>query len=195
MEYNFRNMQKAGRQNLMLEAGTFVYLRQAQVPATSLSSASITQSLTIFLEVFCLSSHPFLTVVCFLTTLFTRLFSSASRYYSTAFHLSPRLFTTATYIPTKRFYHTAYNLRSLLFPPRHLLFPNRINSEMAGPDYGALGATFKIVRLLQVISLLGCIGMAANFISEMVNENDTPSEELVGTLSIVRITCSSCAQN
>lgn len=56
---------------------------------------------------------------------------------------------------------------------------------MAGPDYGALGATFKIVRMLQVISLLGCIGMAANFISEMVNANDAPSEELVGTLSIV----------
>lgn len=56
---------------------------------------------------------------------------------------------------------------------------------MAGPDYGALGATFKIVRLLQVISLLGCIGMAANFISEMVSQNDSPSEELVGTLSVV----------
>lgn len=58
---------------------------------------------------------------------------------------------------------------------------------MAGPDYGALGATFKIVRMLQVVSLLGCIGMAANFISEMVNANDTPSEELVGTLSIVSL--------
>ena len=56
---------------------------------------------------------------------------------------------------------------------------------MAGPDYGALGATFKIVRLLQVISLLGCIGMAANFISEIVSQNDSPSEELVGTLSVV----------
>lgn len=56
---------------------------------------------------------------------------------------------------------------------------------MAGPDYGALGATFKIVRLLQVVALLGCIGMAANFISEMVNNNDTPSKELVGTLSVV----------
>ena len=58
---------------------------------------------------------------------------------------------------------------------------------MAGPDYGALGATFKIVRLLQVISLLGCIGMAANFISEMVSQDNSPSEELVGTLSVVSI--------
>ena len=58
---------------------------------------------------------------------------------------------------------------------------------MAGPDYGALGATFKIVRLLQVISLLGCTGMAANFISEMVSQDNSPSEELVGTLSVVGI--------
>lgn len=58
---------------------------------------------------------------------------------------------------------------------------------MAGPDYGALGATFKIVRLLQVISLLGCIGMAANFISEMVSQDNSPSDELVGTLSVVSI--------
>ena len=29
--------------------------------------------------------------------------------------------------------------------------------------------------------------MAANFISEMVSHNDTPSEELVGTLSVVSI--------
>ena len=58
---------------------------------------------------------------------------------------------------------------------------------MAGPDYGALGATFKIVRLLQVISLLGCIGMAANFISEMVSQDNSPSDELIGTLSVVGI--------
>ena len=55
---------------------------------------------------------------------------------------------------------------------------------MAGQD-GALGATFKIVRMLQIISLLACIGMAANFISEMVTADDTPSKELVGTLSVV----------
>ena len=58
---------------------------------------------------------------------------------------------------------------------------------MAGPDYGALGATFKICRILQAISLVGIIGMAANFISEMVSNNSAPSDVLVGTLSIVRI--------
>lgn len=57
---------------------------------------------------------------------------------------------------------------------------------MAGQD-GALGAAFKIVRLLQAICLLGCIGMAANFISEMVTANETPSKELVGTLSVVSL--------
>ena len=56
---------------------------------------------------------------------------------------------------------------------------------MAGPNYGALGATFKITRVLQVISLLACIGMASNFISQMVQNNDNPSPELIGTLSVV----------
>lgn len=75
--------------------------------------------------------------------------------------------------------------------PSHKIFPlshfHLQSFHMAGPDYGVLGATFKIVRMLQVISLLGCIGMAANFISEMVQANDTPSKELVGTLSVVSI--------
>ena len=55
---------------------------------------------------------------------------------------------------------------------------------MAGPN-GALGGTFKIVRVLQVVSLIAIIGMAANFISDMVSNNHAPSDVLVGTLSIV----------
>ena len=55
---------------------------------------------------------------------------------------------------------------------------------MAGPN-GALGGTFKIVRVLQVVSLIAIIGMAANFISDMVSNNYAPSDVLVGTLSIV----------
>ena len=58
---------------------------------------------------------------------------------------------------------------------------------MAGPDYGALGATFKSVRVLQVISLISIIGMTANFISEMVNSNKTPPQVLIGTLSVVSV--------
>lgn len=56
---------------------------------------------------------------------------------------------------------------------------------MAGPNYGALGATFKITRILQALSLITIIGMSANFISEMVNNNSTPPMVLVGTLSVV----------
>ena len=55
---------------------------------------------------------------------------------------------------------------------------------MAGPN-GALGGTFKIVRILQVVSLIAIIGMAANFISDMVSNNHAPSDVLVGTLSVV----------
>ena len=59
---------------------------------------------------------------------------------------------------------------------------------MAGPHYGALGATFKITRILQAVSLITIIGMSANFISEMVNNNSTPPKVLVGTLSVVSST-------
>lgn len=43
-----------------------------------------------------------------------------------------------------------------------------------------------IARVLQAVSLISIIGMAANFISEMISHNDTPSDVLVGTLSVVR---------
>lgn len=60
---------------------------------------------------------------------------------------------------------------------------------MAGPNYGLLGSTFKIVRILQMVSLIACVGMAANFISDMVMSNESPSKELVGTLSVVSRQC------
>ncbi|KAI4166653.1 MAG: hypothetical protein LQ348_007782 [Seirophora lacunosa] len=63
---------------------------------------------------------------------------------------------------------------------------------MAGPN-GALGATFKIVRILQTISLIAIIGMAANFISQMVSNNNAPSDVLVGTLSVTCIAVLYCA--
>ena len=56
---------------------------------------------------------------------------------------------------------------------------------MAGPDYGALGATFKIARILQAVSMIAIIGMTANFIAEMVSSNVTPPDVLIGTLSVV----------
>lgn len=58
---------------------------------------------------------------------------------------------------------------------------------MAGPDYGALGATFRHVRVLQAICLIAIIGMTANFISNIVTSNQTPPNLLIGTLSVVRM--------
>ena len=65
---------------------------------------------------------------------------------------------------------------------------------MAGPD-GALGGAFKIARVLQIISLIAIIGMASNFISEMVSNNNAPSDVVVGTLSVVCIGQGSVIKN
>jgi len=64
---------------------------------------------------------------------------------------------------------------------------------MAGPDYGALGATFKITRVLQAVSMVAIIGMTANFIAEMVSSNVAPPNVLIGTLSVVCIAVLYCA--
>ena len=56
---------------------------------------------------------------------------------------------------------------------------------MAGSNHGALGATFKITRTLQAVSMIAIIGMTANFIAEMVQSNVTPPNVLIGTLSVV----------
>lgn len=56
---------------------------------------------------------------------------------------------------------------------------------MQGPGFGALGASFTVMRGLQVVSLISIIGMTANFISEMVSSNQNPPSVLVGTLSVV----------
>ena len=59
---------------------------------------------------------------------------------------------------------------------------------MPGPDYGALGATFKVTRGIQVASIIAVIGMASNFISEMVTAQVAPPNVLIGTLSVVSAT-------
>ncbi|KAI9821141.1 MAG: hypothetical protein M1827_003875 [Pycnora praestabilis] len=64
---------------------------------------------------------------------------------------------------------------------------------MPGPNYGALGATFTMVRGLQAISLISIIGMTANFISEMVSSSIAPPNVLVGTLSVTCIAVMYCA--
>lgn len=56
---------------------------------------------------------------------------------------------------------------------------------MAESNHGALAATFKIVRVLQAICLVAIIGMTSNFIAEMISQNTTPPNILIGTLSVV----------
>jgi hypothetical protein len=56
---------------------------------------------------------------------------------------------------------------------------------MLGPDFGALGATFKICRALQAVSLIAVIGMTANFVAEIVSTKTSPPAVLIGTLSVV----------
>ena len=51
---------------------------------------------------------------------------------------------------------------------------------MRGPGYGALGATFVAVRALQAISLIGIIGMTANFVSEIVQADVVPQNIILG---------------
>ncbi|KAI9791283.1 MAG: hypothetical protein M1816_004064 [Peltula sp. TS41687] len=64
---------------------------------------------------------------------------------------------------------------------------------MPGPDYGALGTSFTIVRGLQAVALIAIIGMTANFISEMVQTNSSPPSVLVGTLTVTCISVLYCA--
>jgi hypothetical protein len=52
-------------------------------------------------------------------------------------------------------------------------------------NFGALGATFTVVRGMQAISLISIIGMTANFIAEMVAADQSPPKVLIGTLSVV----------
>lgn len=53
------------------------------------------------------------------------------------------------------------------------------------PRYGALGATFQLARLFQVVSLIAIIGMTAKFIASIVASNATPPNILIGTISVV----------
>ncbi|KAL2063533.1 hypothetical protein VTL71DRAFT_5338 [Oculimacula yallundae] len=59
---------------------------------------------------------------------------------------------------------------------------------MPGPQFGALGATFTIVRALQSVCLIAIIGMTSNFIDQMVKLDQNPPPVLIGTLSVTVIT-------
>ncbi|PGH14548.1 hypothetical protein AJ80_05868 [Polytolypa hystricis UAMH7299] len=60
-------------------------------------------------------------------------------------------------------------------------------------SHGALGMTFKVVRLLQAACLIAIIGMTGNFIAQMVDNNVTPPEVIVGTISVMCIAVLYCA--
>jgi hypothetical protein len=56
---------------------------------------------------------------------------------------------------------------------------------MAGPAFGALGASFTVARGMQAVCLISIIGMTANFIAELVASDQSPPQVLIGTLSVV----------
>lgn len=64
---------------------------------------------------------------------------------------------------------------------------------MPVPAYGAapLSKTFALVRVLEVISMIIIVGIAANFVNDIVSSGIEPPKEVVGTLSVVSPT--SCA--
>ena len=69
--------------------------------------------------------------------------------------------------------------------------PVKTTIKMASQNFGALGATFTVVRAMQAISLITIIGMTSNFISEMVTVDQVPPHVLIGTLSVVSLQPSS----
>lgn len=58
---------------------------------------------------------------------------------------------------------------------------------MPVPAYGAapLSKTFALVRVLEVLSMIIVVGIAANFVDDIVSSGIEPPKEVVGTLSVV----------
>lgn len=56
---------------------------------------------------------------------------------------------------------------------------------MPGPNYGALGMTFTVVRAMQMICLIVIIGLTANFVAEITDADQKPPQVIIGTLSVV----------
>jgi len=58
---------------------------------------------------------------------------------------------------------------------------------MPGAQYGALGHLFTAARAVQMICLIAIIGMASNFIAEIVAVQQAPHSVLIGTLTVTCI--------
>lgn len=56
------------------------------------------------------------------------------------------------------------------------------------PTYGALplSKAFLLTRILQGIAMITIVGIASNFVAQIVQSGITAPKEVVGTLSIVR---------
>ncbi|RFU73697.1 membrane-associating domain-containing [Trichoderma arundinaceum] len=52
------------------------------------------------------------------------------------------------------------------------------------PAFGALGAMFTAMRLLQAVSLISIIGLTGNFVAELVSSSFSTPSALVGTLVV-----------
>ncbi|EKG12993.1 hypothetical protein MPH_09874 [Macrophomina phaseolina MS6] len=65
---------------------------------------------------------------------------------------------------------------------------------MPVPAYGAapLSKTFALVRVLEVISMIIVVGIAANFVNDIVSSGIEPPKEVVGTLSVTCIATLYC---
>ncbi|KAG2413954.1 hypothetical protein HFD88_003145 [Aspergillus terreus] len=60
------------------------------------------------------------------------------------------------------------------------------------PKHGALGATFQIARLTQACCLITIIGLTANFIAEIVDNNAKPPGVFIGTITVTCIAVIYC---
>ncbi|KAF9895232.1 hypothetical protein FE257_000134 [Aspergillus nanangensis] len=60
------------------------------------------------------------------------------------------------------------------------------------PKYGVLGATFQLARLIQACCLITIIGLTANFIAEIVDNNATPPSVFIGTITVTCIAVIYC---
>ncbi|KAK5992609.1 hypothetical protein PT974_06023 [Cladobotryum mycophilum] len=56
------------------------------------------------------------------------------------------------------------------------------------PAFGALGATFTMMRIFQAVSLITIIGLTSNFVAELVSESYSAPSALVGTLIVACLT-------
>ncbi len=96
---------------------------------------------------------------------------------------------TSTQLPTAPVFENFSKVQPRLQPSQNQTHNTLPILDIMLGNQGALGATFVLSRYAQAASMIAVIGMTSNFIAEMVSASMSPSEVLVGTLSVVRATC------